>query len=588
MKSGKSESTWKTQANRIHLKYYLIKFGILFYLLFPISAFQQAVFPQSLNSIYSPGDWVTYLNTRTITSISEGNIYVYFGTTAGIIQYDMIRREWADPINKSNGLSSDFIYSIAVDRPNGMVWLSTPSGLSRFDEYNRVIYNISMSQLNLFQRERISSIGFASNTVWLKTTLGYVELDRISGFFKRKNIQPPGEISWSASRTPDNNIPFFMSDGFEYQYGRNSAIIIDAYLREFDVTASVTDDFGNQYSGTCGSGPFIGNTKLQTLENYNYGLLNNYVTSIAVDDDNQMWIGGIKTFLQQNTYSSIGFNRCHDGSGIVKWGIEEDEWTYYESISNIGVDMDNIRAIEIGESNIWFGTGNGLVYLDLEANEWKRITEFDGLRGDEIKSLTIFDSSLWVGTVFGIQTVDIITKKVSTPGVFNDLQLSIFDIKSDSKDLWIGTSYGAYKIDGTDNLIYHYSSSGEMIAPNSRGGGNVRAFGFNDEYIYLADDIGITQINKLTNEYKKLPLNPSVFKGNIRRMVVLDDYLWVGTSLGLLRYNIANSSWRKYSTEDGLANNSVNDLYIDNDYIWIGTDNGLTQFYWNDPNRSDN
>ena len=128
------------------------------YLLFPISAFQQAVFPQSLNSIYSPGDWVTYLNTRTITSISEGNIYVYFGTTAGIIQYDMIRREWADPINKSNGLSSDFIYSIAVDRPNGMVWLSTPSGLSRFDEYNRVIYNISMSQLNLFQRERISSI----------------------------------------------------------------------------------------------------------------------------------------------------------------------------------------------------------------------------------------------------------------------------------------------------------------------------------------------------------------------------------------------------------------------------------------------
>ena len=71
-------------------------------------------------------------------------------------------------------------------------------------------------------------------------------------------------------------------------------------------------------------------------------------------------------------------------------------------------------------------------------------------------------------------------------------------------------------------------------------------------------------------------------------MVVLDKYLWVGTSLGLLRYNVINSSWRKDSIADGLANNSVNDLFIDDDYIWIGTDDGLTQFYWNDPGRSDN
>ena len=590
MRSEKSESTWNAIANSIHLKYYLFYIVILLYISLPIIMFPQTLFPQTLNSVYSPGDWVTYLNTRTITSISEGNLYVYFGTTNGIIQYDMIRREWANPINKSNGLSDDFIYAVAVDRPNGTVWLSTPSGLSHFEEYSQVIYNISMSQLNLFQRERISSIGFSSNSIWLKTTLGYVELDRVSGFFKRKYLQPPKEIKWSdlTSQIENNGIMYFMSNGFEYQNDFNSAIIIDAYLREYDVTASLTDEMGNQYSGTCGSGPFIGNTKLQTLENYNYGLLNNYVTSIAVDNDYQMWIGGIKTFRFESTYNFIGFNNCHEGSGIVKWDMEENEWTYYESISNMGVDVENIRAIEIGESNIWFATGNGLVYFELETNEWKRITAFDGLRDDNIESIAIFDSSLWVGTNFGIQTVDIITKKVSAPRVLNDLKLSIFDIRNDSTDLWIGTSSGAYKINGPDNIIYHYSSSGEMIAPKSSGGGNVRAFAFDDEFVYLSDDIGISQINKLNNEYKQLPLNPLVFKGNVRRMVVLDNYLWVGTSLGLLRYNVINSSWRKYSNADGLANNSINDLFIDDEYIWIGTDNGLTQFYWNDPNRSDN
>ena len=155
LRSGRSESTWKTKANSIHLKNYLISIGILFSISLPILLIHHTLFSQTLNSIYSPGDWVTYLNTRTITSISEGNLYVYFGTTNGIIQYDLVRGEWADPINKSNGLSDDFIYSVAVDRPNSTVWLSTPSGLSYFDEYSRVINNISMSQLNLFQRERI-------------------------------------------------------------------------------------------------------------------------------------------------------------------------------------------------------------------------------------------------------------------------------------------------------------------------------------------------------------------------------------------------------------------------------------------------
>ena len=268
--------------------------------------------------------------------------------------------------------------------------------------------------------------------------------------------------------------------------------------------------------------------------------------------------------------------------------MEEDDWIYYESISNPGIDVDNIRAIEVGENNIWFATGNGLVYLELETNEWKRITAFDGLKGNEINNIALFDSSLWVGTIFGIQTVDIITKKVSTPRMLNDLQLSIFVIRNDSTDLWIGTSSGAYKIDGSDNLIFHYNSNGEMIASNSNGGGNVRAFAFNDEFIYLSDDFGISRINKSNDEYNKLPLNPFIFKGNIRRMVALDDYLWVGTSLGLLRYDVKKSTWRKYSTADGLANNSVNDLYIDDNYIWIGTDYGLTQFNWNDPDRSDN
>ena len=128
----------------------------------------------------------------------------------------------------------------------------------------------------------------------------------------------------------------------------------------------------------------------------------------------------------------------------------------------------------------------------MEKNEWKKINAFDGLKGDEIKSIALFDSSLWVGTRYGIQTVDIITKKVSSPKVLNDLQLRVFSIRNDSKDLWIGTSSGAYKIDGNNNLIYHYSSDGEIIDPKTIGGGNVRSFAFDDKFVYLSDDVGVS------------------------------------------------------------------------------------------------
>lgn len=381
---------------------------------------------------------------------------------------------------------------------------------------------------------------------------------------------------------------FFMSNGFEYQNDGYSAKIIDDHFREYDITSTLTDELGNQYSGTCGSGVFIGNSKIQTLNSHTFGLLNNHVSSIAVDDEFSMWIGGFKTFSFDNLYNSIGFNNCHESSGIVKWNMEDDEWIYFENISDMRFDFDDVRAIEVGENNIWFGTENGILYYEKSENEWHRITAFDGLKDDRIMTISIFDSSLWVGTNFTVQTIDLITKKVTTPAVFRELNLNIYEIKVDSTDLWIGTSSGAYKIDRISNRVNHFSSVGKVIEPQSGGGGNVRTIAFNGIYVWLSDDIGVSQINKINGEYIRLPLNPIVFKGNIRRMTALDNYLWVGTSLGLLRYDIALSTWRKYSTADGLANNSVNDLYIDDDYVWIATNDGLTQFYWNDPDRFDN
>ncbi|MCH7495841.1 MAG: hypothetical protein IH825_07105, partial [Candidatus Marinimicrobia bacterium] len=256
MKSGNSEIIWRAKANRgkstlIAGLQRLTGSALLFYLLIfnPLAA-------QNLNSIYSQGDWVTYLNTRFITGISEGNNYVYFGTTNGIIRYHKFNGYWGEPINKSNGLDDDMITAIAVDKKFNIVWVGTLSGISKINETFGTVTNISFDQLALPFGNVFTSIGIGEKSIWLDSGAGIIEIDRIGGYFKGKAMVLPAAIEWSGKRSALHraNHPFFMNDGFEYYNSGATPTIVDYKLREFDVTDDLIDDLGNYYSGTCGSG----------------------------------------------------------------------------------------------------------------------------------------------------------------------------------------------------------------------------------------------------------------------------------------------------------------------------------------------
>ena len=590
LKSENSESTWRAQANNTIAGFVAPSPLRTLFVIFVLILSFYTLNAQNRNSIYDDDDWVTYLNSRIVTSVSDGSDYVYFGTTNGIIRYNKFGNRWGTPINKSNGLSDNLVTAIGEDKNNGILWAATTKGLSRIEVPFLNVTNISIGQLNMFDRELIISIGVKENSLWLETNSGFIEADRIVGYYKNRTFTPPSRIKWygRGAPSPTNNALFFMNDGFEYYGDNRLGRIIDEHLREYEVTVATIDDLGNYYSGTCGSGAFIGNSHVRTLNSSNIGILNNYVTAIEMDDDGDLWIGGFKNIAPQSGLNRLGYANCLEQYGLSVWNIENNEWRYFEDFTGIGVLSFDVITMKTVDKNIWMGTDEGLIYYENENDEWHTITAFDGLRVSRINTLEYYDSLLWVGSDRGIQTIDPITFKVSTPAFFDNSNLVVNKLTKIENELWVGTNAGAYRINSKEKVITRFNSFGDVILPQSSGGGVVTHIADGGDIILMSDFEGITQINKINGEAKRIPPHASLFRGEVRKIDVMGKYIWVATSLGLLRYNRENSSWRNYTTADGLSHNSVNAFYINEDYIWIGTDYGLTQFKWYEPGRADN
>lgn len=590
LKLENSESTWRVQANNAKLGFLIFELSKSLFVIFSILLLIRPVAAQNYNSIYDADDWVTYLNSRIITSVSDGNNYVYFGTTNGIIRYNKFRNEWGTPINKTDGLNDNLITAIGEDKINGILWAATTKGLSRIELPYLNVTNIRFDQLNMFNREIITSIGESKNSIWLETGSGFIEVDRLSGFLKNKTFTPPSRIKWygKSAQASSNDVIFFMNDGFEFYGDNRLGRIIDGHLREYEVTAAIIDDLGNYYSGTCGSGAFIGNSNVQTLNSSNIGILNNYVTAVEMDNDGNLWIGGIKIFLVQTGINRLGYANCREQYGLSVWSVEENEWRYFEEYTGSAVLSLNVNTMESVGENMWIGTDEGIIYYENKSGEWHSITAFDGLKANRVNTIEYYDSLLWIGSERGIQTIDPVTEKVSTPAFFENSSLIVRDLTKIGQELWVGTTSGAYRINTADKTITHFNSFGEVISPKSSGGGIVTHIADGGDLILMSDIDGISQINKITGENKRLPSHTSLLRGDVRKIDAMGKYIWVATSLGLLRYNRETSSWRSYTTADGLSHNSVNAFYINEDYIWIGTNYGLTQFKWNKPGRADN
>lgn len=281
----------------------------------------------------------------------------------------------------------------------------------------------------------------------------------------------------------------------------------------------------------------------------NSGLPHNIVTSIAIDDSVNKWIG------------------THYG-GLAKF--DGTKWDVYSGFSS-----DHVNSLAIDESdNKWVGTMSGLAKFD--GVTWTVYLKYNsGLPDDYINSITIDDSETkWIGTFNG------------GLAKFDDTSWTVYDTTNailsnnvnsvttdDSGTIWIGMyPYQYYdtfgKFDGKSWTFYNRISSCVNY---------ISIDGFGNKWIGTGG--GLVKYNDTS--WTHFNTQNSGIPSNEVNFISIDDSgnKWIGTKKGLAKYD--DTSWTVYDTSNSsLPANNVSSIAFDPlGNMWIGTYRGGLAVY---------
>jgi len=269
--------------------------------------------------------------------------------------------------------------------------------------------------------------------------------------------------------------------------------------------------------------------------NYQEGLSNSTVETIAQDSFGFIWIG-----------TRDGLNR-YDGYQIVVFRNDPADTS---SIS------DNfIRTIyEDSNKDLWIGTMNGLNKFERAANTFKRFKS-DKRRSESISHNTITsicedrNRQFWIGTYGG--------------------GINLFNRKS-------GKFYSFKDSPGNPRLLR--SNNVNAILEDKTG------------RLWVATDSGLHAFNSQSKTLKavsNLSDKRNIMKRNTVKSLAVDHngFLWLGTEdKGLSRYDPTNGAFKNYNHSEwdksSLSNDQIRALLVDKqNRLWVGSINGGLDLY---------
>lgn len=462
---------------------------------------------------YYPGDWVSYTRTRYVTSVAVGWNDIYFGTMGGIIRYGRSENRWKDPITTSDGLVSNEIWRLAVDRENDVIYAETPLGV------------------------------YSYHTVWQDWTY--------EGEF-------PYHLERSDLRKYPNLEIFHLDPGYFFTYDLNKPFISDPVFREYPVQDAVEDDWDHLWIGTYGHGVMEVDLNSYFVTHRPTGLFQENTQSIYADGD-VVWFGG-KSMTEYD-------------NAITMWDRDDDLWEYYESRYEDWISSDEVNVIAGNDEYVFIGTDYGLVAFEKDEERFRSFTKPLGLRSNEIFSLYVEDSMLFVG---GKGTIDVLLIPRDSIFSLNppiapfgkvywmshigkrflagtEYGLYIFDERTfewsrfddgegnffgavlhfaeDSKgDIWFATIDGVFHLDADLNEVERFLTRHDLK------GWTPHRLALTDKLLWIGTDNGVLRYNRVNRLWETYTTNDGLIDNYINDMMLEGDYIWFATPEGVTRY----------------------------------------------------
>lgn len=532
-------------------------------------------------------------------------ILIFFLLSNSIVAFNQINVLKLDQITTKDGLPQNSVQSILQDK-YGLMWLSSFSGLYKFDGYEFTdyqpdpdnpralvsggVYNLLIDSLkNIY-------ITFFDTTYVCKYNYENDDFERIPRYKLEK------KLILKIVRPKKQPIKFFISGNIYWEYSNNlltKKSLTTGKVLKFSIetphnqsltneviTCLFIDKHENLWIGTENQGIYKVNTNSKSFFSY-YDDDNEYnvpikdiIRAINVDGFGNIWIGtfynGIHIYNRKdNTLTSIRHNSKLPDNTLIS---------------------DEIRSILCDKKGlIWIGTKEGLSCYNPKTNIF---TNFNSTSKNPIPHnwvhtlLEDHNGVIWIGTFNGIARFDEKTKKFIAYDPKNILIHNQVDaIIEDSKNnIWVATQGGGVtclkrKADPFQfNPVHYINSAGNKNSISSN-----RVFAIvegPDGYIWIATEYGLNRLDPKTGDFLRFKQDSGLPNEMIMGLLFdSDGNLWISHKKGLSRMDTKKFTFRNYSEQDGLQSNEFSEnTCFRNPFtgeLFFGGSNGLNSFYSN-------
>ena len=442
------------------------------------------------------------------------------------------------------GLSHSAVLSIIQDR-RGFMWFGTANGLNRFDGYNFITYSNNPYDSTSISDNEVSSI--------FEDSQGYLWLGTIKGIVNRFNRKTETFEYFYPEHSTNSKIKFNESfTAYPISFVRNS---------NNSITSIAEDNNGNIWIGTWGNGLYRLDKKSKRIEHFfnqsndEKSLSYNRITKILVDKKSAIWVG---------TFGG-GLNRIikvQDNNRTSKFSYKFI--CYRTRNNNYSISNNDILALyEDNQSNIWIGTYNGgLNKLD-NSQKFVPVEDARFVRYNSDQN----EIKLHYKTIMSI-------------------------IESNEGDIWLGTlGEGLIKFNPVTNSILNFKYN--PLDNNTLPDNDVIAIEKDKSGIlWISTSLGrgICQLQINRKKFNHVSNNPgesNSLSDNVIWSITgdQDGYIWLGTYRGgLNRYDKEKKKIVTYkhnpADPHSLPDDHIRSLAVDNkNNLWVGCFEGGLNMY---------
>jgi len=510
--------------------------------------------PQNPNSL-SRDD-----NIRFIFQDSRGNVWI--GSNDGLDRYFPVTKtykHYRHSQNNPDGLSTNQVTCIFEDR-QGALWIGTAGGgLNRFDPQTEIF-----SQL------------------WLDS----------------ENHSDPGNIITSVLEDRNGLLWVGTAGGGVFQIEKHSGKRT-RFTNSLTDKSSISEDFITTIFEDMTGEIWIG-TDLNGLNKVDRSATKFRTVSVKAGEKNSLSVNPIRSFWEDKD-GILWLGTA--GGGLDRYDRRKNMFTnYHHQPGNPNsLNADEVRAIYQDQSGIfWLGTNKGVDRFDPQHRSFSHLyinprdpDDPVNIINYKIMELTDRPGVLWIASNGGgLCKYNIREQKLTQyrqeasstdAGQVNEIR-TIYHYRKDPNILWVGTIYGFFRFDLTNETFKNYANKPDN--PNSLSANHVMGFYEDQEgNLYIATyGGGINYFNPETEKFKFLTTKNSGLPSNSVYGFLSDNNgnLWLSTNRGISKFNPNTNVFKNYTVEDGLQSDEFNGGAYYQSYtgeMFFGGISGYNSFY---------